>query len=308
LRFVSGFSITHVLLIDDRDASLEWTADLLQSGTIPIDLERASSPAEAIELAAHRRIDVLLVEAKLLVQVGLHFRNLPIVVLGDEDEREAARAIAGGAQDYLPRRELTPALMARAIRYAIERHTMLRQLERLSLTDELTSLYNRRGFFVLGEQQLESARRTKLPLALLYVDVDGLKKINDTHGHAEGDRLLVDTAAILSSTFRAADIVARIGGDEFAVLAQLAPTDAHRPEVRLLEKTDARNSQHPELPPICLSLGIETLDPEKARRPLGDLLSAADTRMYASRRERDSRGACDVRALDSRPSTLDSSR
>jgi diguanylate cyclase (GGDEF)-like protein len=302
---VTSYSITHVLLIDDRYESREWIADLLQSGAIPIDLVRASTPVEAAELAAHRRIDVVLVDSRLLPQASLQFRSIPLVVLGEDDEPDAPRVIRAGVQDYLAKRELTPALLSRAIRYAIERHAMLLKLERLSLTDELTGLYNRRGFFMLGEQQLESARRTKLPLLLMYLDVDGLKGINDTQGHAAGDRLLADTAAILLATFRSADIVARIGGDEFAVLAQLNPADAHRPELRLIEKTDARNTRHPELPPIGLSLGVETLDPD-LRRPLGELLALADTRMYEHKRER--RGgewaeAPVLSALDRRPST-----
>ena len=87
------------------------------------------------------------------------------------------------------------------------------EVRQLSLTDELTGLYNRRGFFLLAEQQLKIARRTQTPCCVLFADLDGLKKINDTIGHELGDRAIVDAAQILKETFRDADIVARLGGD-----------------------------------------------------------------------------------------------
>jgi diguanylate cyclase (GGDEF)-like protein len=281
---VVHFSITHVLFIEDRIEERERIASLLRSAEgLPIDLIAASSPNEAADLASRRRIDVLILGPSLVAQASLQFRNVPMVVLSDGDESDAPLALAAGAQDYLAKSTLTPTLLARALRYAIERHAMLRQLERLSLTDELTGLYNRRGFFTLGEQQLEASRRARLPMLLMYIDVDGLKHINDTRGHAAGDRLLADAARIMASTFRTADIVARIGGDEFAILAQLGEADAHRPELRLLEKVDARNELQPKLPSIRLSIGLEVLEPE-ARRSLGEFLSAADARMYERKR------------------------
>ncbi len=292
---VVKFSITHVLLIDDRTEGQQRIAELLRSADgMAIDALFAGSLGEAADRVRHRRVDVVLLDSTLpegsgqalIVQACLQLRDLPIVVLSDdEDEDDASRALAAGAQDYLPMRAATPALLSRALRYAIERHAMLRHLERLSLTDELTGLYNRRGLFMLGQQQLESARRAGLPLLLIYADVDGLKHVNDTRGHAAGDRLLSDTAKILNATFRAADIMARIGGDEFAILAQLREKDAHRPEERLLERILAHNEANPSLAPIRLSLGTEVVEPQ-LRRPLGELLSLADQRMYARREAR----------------------
>jgi diguanylate cyclase (GGDEF)-like protein len=301
---VVNYSITHVLLVDDRLESQRWIEDLLHSAEIPFDLIQAASVDDAIELIALRRVDILLADSRLLSCSSLCFRGLPVIVLGEEDDHDAPRALAAGAQDYLAKSTLTPPLLARAIRYAIERHGMLRQLERLSLMDELTGLYNRRGFFMLGEQQIEIARRTKLPLSLIYLDVDGLKRVNDTFGHAAGDRLLADTGDALAATFRSADIVARIGGDEFAILAQVPRGSADRPELRLLQRIDARNDQRPDLPPIRSSIGIETAEPQD-RRGLRELLAAADARMYARRRERCIASEPAIRSLDSRLSTLD---
>jgi len=92
------------------------------------------------------------------------------------------------------------------------------RFRRLSLVDELTGLYNRRGFFALAEHQMRLASREGKCLTLVYCDVDGLKAINDRFGHAAGDRVLRDAGAVLKATFRGSDIVARLGGDEYAVL------------------------------------------------------------------------------------------
>jgi PAS domain S-box-containing protein len=96
-------------------------------------------------------------------------------------------------------------------------------LQSLSLVDELTGLYNRRGFLAVTEQHLAAIRRSERVPVILYADLDGLKVINDSLGHREGDRALVKAAEIFREIFRTSDIVARFGGDEFVVLAAISP-------------------------------------------------------------------------------------
>jgi diguanylate cyclase (GGDEF)-like protein len=100
-----------------------------------------------------------------------------------------------------------------------ERKRMEAEIREMSLRDLLTGLYNRRGFITLAEQQLKAANRAHRPLQLTFADCDRLKWINDTLGHKEGDKALIDTAQILRQTFRESDIIARLGGDEFAILS-----------------------------------------------------------------------------------------
>ena len=87
------------------------------------------------------------------------------------------------------------------------------------MTDELTGLYNRRGFFNVAEQQIRLAFRMKKELLLFFIDLDHFKKINDEYGHRAGDQALVDLTGILKATFRDSDILGRVGGDEFVVMA-----------------------------------------------------------------------------------------
>jgi diguanylate cyclase (GGDEF)-like protein/PAS domain S-box-containing protein len=166
-----------------------------------------------------------------------------------------------------------------------ERKRAIEELESLSLTDDLTGLYNRRGFLALAEQQLKHADRTKERFVLVFADLDGLKQINDRFGHHQGSHAITKAAEILSQTFRASDIVARLGGDEFTALA-LAPTgdNAETIKTRLQEKIRLFNARR-ELPyELSLSVGIVALDPH-SRLSIEDLMRKADAAMYEHKHE-----------------------
>jgi diguanylate cyclase (GGDEF)-like protein len=160
------------------------------------------------------------------------------------------------------------------------------ELKKLSLTNELTGLYNRRGFIALAQQQIKLADRSRMthksrPLLLLFVDLDNLKQINDNFGHKEGDRILIETARILKKTFRDPDIIARIGGDEFAVLA-LDTSEEKIIRERLQKNIDVYNKQGILSYELSLSIGIACYDPENPCT-LDDLLSKADALMYENK-------------------------
>lgn len=138
-------------------------------------------------------------------------------------------------------RERTSALE----REILERQKVEAEVRRLSITDELTGLYNRRGFFLLANQQLKHTQRLQTPCCLLFVDLDGLKDINDTLGHEIGDRVLMHAADLLSKTFRDSDIVARLGGDEFVVFIPDCSGDLERISNRL-QANVALFNQHRE--------------------------------------------------------------
>jgi diguanylate cyclase (GGDEF)-like protein len=153
----------------------------------------------------------------------------------------------------------------------------------LAVTDPLTGLYNRRGFMTLADQQIKAATRTNKRMSLLFIDIDGLKPINDTWGHEEGDRALVSAANVLKQTFRESDILARIGGDEFAVLAVDA---AEIPEI-VVKRLAAQIALHNALPErryeISMSIGTAVYDPQ-VPCSLDDLISRADTLMYEQKK------------------------
>jgi diguanylate cyclase (GGDEF)-like protein/PAS domain S-box-containing protein len=157
------------------------------------------------------------------------------------------------------------------------------KLRSMTLCDELTGLYNRRGFITLGEQQLKIAARIGKHVSLFFVDIDGMKAINDAYGHHEGDIVLRDTALTLKHAFRESDIVARIGGDEFVLLAIETDDDtAHVLLRRLRERLDHFNAKSERPYRLSLSVGIAHFDPGKPRS-LDDLMAEADARMYAEK-------------------------
>src|SRR2546421_9756965 len=162
-------------------------------------------------------------------------------------------------------------------------------LQSLSLVDELTGLYNRRGFLAVTEQHLTTIRRNEKVPVLLYADLDGLKEINDSLGHYEGDRALVTAAELFKETFRSSDILARLGGDEFVVLAAIDPEEeAESLTLRLQEKFSASNKRRNRLYDLSISVGLAHFDDEESHS-IEELMARADQAMYEDKRRKRSR-------------------
>ncbi|WP_392531981.1 diguanylate cyclase domain-containing protein [Nostoc sp. C117] len=153
----------------------------------------------------------------------------------------------------------------------------------LSLTDELTGLHNRRGFFLLAEQELKIAHRMKLLCWVVFIDLDGLKQINDTLGHDTGDDLIVDAARLLKQSFGNSDIVARLGGDEFIVFISSYFKDANSIQAHLLTNVANFNQEQNRSYQLSMSMGIERYSAE-SNMSLEQLVARSDELMYAHKR------------------------
>ena len=160
------------------------------------------------------------------------------------------------------------------------------RLRNLSLTDELTGLNNRRGFMILANGLLKFSRRANHPICLLYIDMDSLKQINDTFGHAHGDTALTHFAHILTKTFRDSDVIARMGGDEFAVLT-IDTTESSLDvfQARLQSNVDTHNLEAGRIYVLSFSMGIIRVD-LSSTSTVEDLLAQADEAMYAHKKKR----------------------
>ena len=171
------------------------------------------------------------------------------------------------------------ATLKRAALWAVQKSLLDRELRSLAITDDLTGIFNRRGFLASATQQLKLAHRDKQNVLLFFFDVDNLKGINDSFGHREGDLALMRTADALEETFRDSDVLARLGGDEFAVLA----LEAYIPDVRLilsrleenLERANAEGFQYR----LTVSIGVARYDP-RSPVSIGELIDIADRDMY----------------------------
>jgi len=182
-------------------------------------------------------------------------------------ELEEALAFRKQAEDELLR------LNAELRKEIAERKLLEEELQTLSIVDELTGLYNRRGFLTLSEQQLKFAERINKSIFLHFIDIDCMKWINDTLGHQEGDTALVEIATILRQTYRKSDIIGRVGGDEFAVFAIDTAPEERKAIARLRDALDSYNESEARKYKLSLSVGTAHFDPEN---PIS--LNSADAR------------------------------
>ncbi|HXI64856.1 MAG TPA: diguanylate cyclase [Gemmatimonadales bacterium] len=218
-----------VLVVSAQEDAARRVQELLD-GAAPNGFGVATAgPQASLARLARGGVDVVLLVMSISARRGFatftELRALaptvPILFLsGADDERRGLDAVRAGAQDFLVKSDLDGARLARALRHAIERNRLHVARLDLALVDELTGLYNRRGFLTLATRDLRVARRGDETLRVAFADLDDLERMNDTAGHAVGDRALRDTAAVLRQTFRDSDLVARIGGDEYAVLVR----------------------------------------------------------------------------------------
>jgi two-component system, cell cycle response regulator len=253
----------------------------------------AADLSSALARLREEEIDVVLLDLMLPDSEGLDTLarlregapEVPIVVQTSlDDEQTGLQAMQGGAQDYLVKGHVEVDLLKRTLRYAIERQRLQTMVRQLSLTDDLTGLLNRRGFYTHAGQQIKVARRSQQACVLLLGDLNGFKRINDQYGHAAGDRSLVAAADVLRNTFRESDLVARVGGDEFMVLA-IDTNNEEGDELvhRLTEHLHRAHVQHRLPEPLSMSVGRVAIDPLTAG-PLEELIAQADAAMYENKR------------------------
>jgi two-component system, cell cycle response regulator len=279
-----------VLVVDDEEPMRKLIVTLLsQNGHQCIV---ASNGLEALDKIKKNKLDAVVVDIVMPEMDGLaltgelskHDQSLPVMIMtGHADEYSAETAIALGAREFIKKPFSITEFIIR-FNKMMDDHRGEEALLALSLTDELTGLHNRRRFFVLTEQCLKVAIRTKKRPLLLFIDMDDLKWINDHYGHNEGDRALIDLANILKKTFRESDIIARIGGDEFVVLLESTDENSETLLTRLHENVkdyNAKRSQHI----LSISLGTAHFDPEYPIS-IDELLAKADALMYAQKRRR----------------------
>jgi len=279
-----------VLLVDSDESYVDVLRDGFTEGhQDALDLEVVGELSQALAKLSQGGFDAILMSLDLADSRGMvtfdrayaFAPDVPIIVVTDEaDEEAAVTTVQGGAQDYLVKAEVTPVMLARAVRHAIERHRLFSALRSLSLIDDLTGLYNRRGFSDLGEQYLKLARRSGRGVTMVYLDLDRFKTINDSLGHHVGDRALLKVADILRATFRRSDIIARLGGDEFGVLALKAADESSELLVeRLRESIVDFNESSPEAYQLSVSIGMSHHDDDERVR-LEDMVAEADSAMY----------------------------
>lgn len=282
----------------DRRASAWLSEKLIDDGTIDcqlLDVEEFLLDIEKFDACLYRRdgakLDVLLLDsclpAAFLSKIVLRAKEkapaLPVLLL---PQLQAQLTHASGLLDGLA----PPAVasdVSKVVRYARSRERLQRKLLHAALKDDLTGLYNRRGFRELVKQQVRLARNMKQHLLLFFADLDGLKKINDRLGHHIGDEAIVQAASVIKRSFRKSDICARFGGDEFVALVMEEPRRSGEQIRRRLLNNLHKHASREKRYSLSLSVGMARIDPN-TRAPLQqvlmNLMTQADAAMYSHKR------------------------
>ena len=229
-RAAGGNTLPRVLLIEDDEDDFILTQDMLMEVHGPdFDLDWVRTWEDAMTAFNAQEHDIYLLDYRLGAWNGLDLVEeatsrgctAPIILLTGQGNREIdMEAMKAGAADFLIKSEISAPLLDRAIRYAIERHRGEQRLTELAQFDQLTGLANRSLFRDYLMRTITRADRNHQPVAILFLDLDRFKIINDTHGHDVGDQLLVSVAERLRDCVRSSDLVARLGGDEFTVVVE----------------------------------------------------------------------------------------
>ena len=272
-----------VLIVEDSPGYAALVRALLEEAApAEFRLEGVATATAAVDRLLDNGIECVLLDLALpdargmvtLERVRAAAHDRPIVVLsGTDDDALALAAVRAGAQDYLVKHTVDGRMIARAIRHAVERRGRETALAHQALHDPLTGLPNRALFSDRLRLALSRLRRHQTCLAVLFLDLDNFKAVNDTHGHEAGDQFLCEVADCLRGVLRGGDTAARIGGDEFVVLCEDV---AGRAEASGIAERVVR--EVPGGVSVGVALAVDgTEDP-------GALLRAADAAMYVSKR------------------------
>lgn len=281
----------NILLVEDNPGDVFYFKEIFKkaekSGSISrsFSLKAVSSVDGAVKLTRNT-FDAILygMDIEDIGRVVMEFPDTPVIAFAKTgSDAEAIESVKKGAQDCLTRKDISVGRLVCSIENSIYRHSALVSMRKYALVDNLTGLYNRHGFFTLADQQLFHASRKKRKVALFYIDLDGMKAINDSYGHSEGDAALIEATEVLKTTFRKSDIIARLGGDEFAVLA-LETDDSNINNIvsRLKSNVEVVNSRNKREHGLSLSIGTATYD-YKNPIELEKLMNKADASMYSEK-------------------------
>jgi diguanylate cyclase (GGDEF)-like protein len=277
-----------VVLVDDDETLLDVIKKAL--GMTKYTCETFTSADDALRHLAGKPCDMLITDIVMQGMEGLELtrrvkrmrpETIVIVMTGFSNDFSYEQVIEAGASDFIKKPFSVRELLVR-IKHVIKQE----KLREMSITDELTGLPNRRGFFAIAQQQMKIANRTRGKLALLFADLDEFKSINDTWGHGKGDEALIAIADIFRKTFRESDLIARMSGDEFAILILNTPEE-HFTIIkdRLQKNIDGHNAQGGQTYTLSVSIGIAVYDHGQPCT-IDSLLQQADARMYEQKQQK----------------------
>jgi diguanylate cyclase (GGDEF)-like protein len=293
-----------VLLVEDNPGDARLIREMLAGPAyfrVTYQLSQADTLNMAIQVCQKDHFDIILLDLNLPDSTGLQtleslnglFPHVPLIVLtGLNDMELTMQSVQHGAQDYITKEECTRQLLTRVIYYAIERKRIEAQFKHLATHDTLTGLPNRALFYDRLSQAISGTMRRNMgglnwKAAVMVMDLDKFKQINDTLGHASGDKVLRQLAPRLRASVRQSDTVARLGGDEFAFILEgiQDPTDCLHVVQKILKSLNEPAMFDEDNDPLSASIGISFF-PDDAQ-DIELLFRYADKAMYAAKHQKD---------------------
>ncbi|MCO7223462.1 GGDEF domain-containing response regulator [Pleionea sp. CnH1-48] len=285
-----------VLIVDDDEADREYVNYLVESGShSSYQIEQAEDHTEALACLAQSTFDVCLIDyhlgassdngIELLRKIAIQYPNTScILITGMNSDEIDQVALEAGAADFLCKDEMTAKLLDKTLRYAIHRKQMDLELQHLAHHDSLTHLVDRNLFFDRLEHLIAQSKRNQSKHAILYIDVDFFKSINDEFGHVVGDEVLKQFSGRLLKSVRTSDTVSRLGGDEFAIILEdVDSTKAHYVSQKILRSMEEPLIISGQVIQVSASIGMtcfpfDDFDPNH-------LLTQADQALYFAKKD-----------------------
>lgn len=288
----------NVLMVEDNPGDVRLVKEFFKDNNVKYSLKNAATLQEALALTEVDPFDAIILDLQLPDAAGIktfqcvhcQVPGTPIIVFTNLDDKTLSmKVLDAGAQDYLIKSRSDGNVLLNSLSYSIERQSMVNKLWERSLVDELTGVYNRRGFLFFSKQHLQFARRFNHEISLIFTDLDNLKFINDHFGHGSGDWVLQKVGVVLKEVFRETDLIARVGGDEFVVMAlNCGENNASVLINRINQKMadfNKNNLSHNQLTNLSLSSGSVQCQPDSSCS-LEKLLDTADKLMYEDKKRK----------------------
>jgi len=296
----------NVLLVEDNRGQSAIIRDYLEkNGYAVVTVEDGTS---AFKAAKTKNIDVILLDRVLpdidgaevcrWLKLDQTTRDIPVIMLTAKGElNDKVSGLEAGADDYLPKpfdeselnARISVRLRSKSQQDELKKKNrqledMLTRVESLAIMDPLTGLYNRRRFETIFGNEFKRAQRYHLPLSCMMIDIDHFKKINDTHGHQQGDVVLREIAQVIQATIREVDTAARWGGEEFVVLSPNTPKANGLLAAERVRKAVA-NREYSGMAGMrfTVSIGVAGI-PDEPLNSQDKLIHAADLAMYAAKK------------------------
>ncbi|MBF0119555.1 MAG: diguanylate cyclase [Desulfobacterales bacterium] len=280
-----------ILIIDDNPKNLQVLGNIVKENGYKIAV--AKNGKEAIDFTKKKKPDLILLDIMMpqmdgfetcnIIKADETTKNIPVIfITALSDSQSKVKAFELGGVDYIVKPFMREEVTAR-IRVHLQLRKAIQRLENMSITDEMTGAYNRRFSYQILSRQIMASKRNSENFVICYIDIDNLKKTNDTYGHKYGDILIKTIVNAFTKAIRSTDYLFRMGGDEFLILfSNCLLSEAENIMIRI---HNSLNQEEIQGIPIDFSFGFYQFQPHD-EKSIDEIIKIADTSMYKEKKKK----------------------